>query len=52
MAVAFAVMFSKTRSVPFMIFKDQRGGSLMRKFETVTSDTFQKTNGIGRPGLK
>lgn len=50
MAVALHVMSSKDMFVPFMMFNDQSGGSLTKKCDTLTSDTFQNTKGIGRPG--
>ena len=49
-AVALQRMVSKVMSVPFMMLRDQRGGSLTKKDCTVTVLTFQKTKGIGRPG--
>ena len=49
-AVALQYNSSNHMSVPFMILQLQSGGSLTKNFLTVTSETFQKTNGIGRPG--
>lgn len=49
-AVALQYMLLNRILVPFMMFRLHSGGCLTNKFSTTTSETFQKTNGIGLPG--